>query len=33
MKLYNFSPVANALRVEMFLNEKKYKIRNSTSKC
>jgi len=22
MKLYNFTPAANALRVEMFLNEK-----------
>ena len=26
MKLYNFKPAANALRVEMFLNEKNIKL-------
>ena len=32
MKLYNFTPAANALRVEMFLNEKNIKLEISLSK-
>ena len=31
MKLYNFTPAANALRVEMFLSEKNIKLETSSS--